>query len=286
MSINTYDFTNQENQNLRNATRLLYVSSAKYGGDWHSTPHTHNFTELFYVIGGVGQFFIEGEIHPVSENDLVIVNPYYEHTEISFNANPLEYIVLGVEGLEIVSSDDPENRYCIVNFQDFHKNILFYLQSMLKEIETKTPGYEIICQDLMNILAILIMRQTNFSATMSPAKKSSPRLCATIKKYIDEHYRENISLDTLAKLTNVSKYYLIHTFTAEYEISPINYMISRRIEEAKHLLKNHDYNLALISHTVGFSSPSYFSQAFKKATGMTPNEYRKTNHQTASSSTI
>ena len=278
MSTNTYDFTNLENPTLRNSVRLLYVSSAKYGGDWHSTPHTHNFTELFYVIGGVGQFYIEGEIHPVSANDLVIVNPYYEHTEISFNSNPLEYIVLGIEGLELSFHDDPENRYCIVNFQNIEQNILFCLQSMLKEIESKTPGYEIICQDLMNILTILIMRQTNYSATMAPARKNSPRLCANIKKYIDEHYKENLTLDSLAKLTNVSKYYLVHTFTAEYEISPINYMISRRIEEAKHLLKNHDYSLALISHTIGFSSPSYFSQTFKKATGMSPNEYRKSTH--------
>lgn len=279
MSTNTYDFTNLENPALRNSVRLLYVSSAKYGGDWHSTPHTHNFTELFYVIGGVGQFFIEGEVHPVSANDLVIVNPYYEHTEISFNSNPLEYIVLGIEGLELSFHDDPENRYCIVNFQSIQQNILFCLQTMLKEIESKTPGYEIICQDLMNILTILIMRQTNYSATMSPARKNSPRLCANIKKYIDEHYKENLTLDALAKLSNVSKYYLVHTFSAEYEISPINYMISKRIEEAKHLLKNHDYSLALISHTVGFSSPSYFSQTFKKSTGMSPNEYRKTSTQ-------
>lgn len=275
MSTSTYDFTNQENQSIRNSIHLLYVSSAKYGGDWHSTPHSHNFTELFYVIGGVGQFFIEGEIHPVSANDLVIVNPYYEHTEISFNANPLEYIVLGVEGLELSFHNDSENRYCIVNFQGIHDNILFYLRNMLKEIENKIPGYEIVCQNLMNILTILIMRQTNYAATMAPIQKNSPRLCATVRKYIDEHYKENLSLNTLAELTNISKYYLVHAFTAEYGISPINYMISCRIEEAKHLLKNHDYSLALISHTTGFSSPSYFSQTFKKITGMSPNEYRK-----------
>ena len=276
MSTSSYNFSNFESQNTRNAAQLLYVSSAKYGGDWHSTPHTHNFTELFYVIGGVGQFFIEGEVHSVSENDLVIVNPYYEHTEISFNANPLEYIVLGVEGLELSFNEDSENRYCIVNFREIRENILFYLQSMLKEIEAKTPGYEIVCQDLMNILTVMIMRQTNYAATMAPIRKDSPRLCATVRKYIDEHYKENITLNTLVELTNVSKYYLVHAFTAEYEISPINYMISRRIEEAKHLLKNHDYSLSLISQTIGFSSPSYFSQTFKRLTGTSPNEYRKT----------
>ena len=275
MSSNRFDLSLQETKDVRNAARLLYVSSAKYGGDWHSTPHTHNFTELFYVIGGVGQFFIEGQVYPVAENDLVIVNPTLEHTEISFNANPLEYIVLGVEGLELSFQDSQEERYCIINFYEVQDTILFYLRSMLREIEDKTPGYETICQDLMDILTILLMRQTNYVATMAPVQKSAPRLCTTVKRYIDEHFKENITLDTLAELTHVSKYYMVHTFTAEYGISPINYMISCRIDEAKHLLKNGDYSLAVISHTLGFSSPSYFSQTFRKLTNMTPNEYRK-----------
>ena len=275
MSTNRYDIAVQENKSVRNATRLLYVSSAKYGGDWHSTPHTHSCSELFYVTGGVGQFFIEGEIHPASSNDLVIVNPNVEHTEISFNANPLEYIVLGVEGLELSVSEEMEDRYCIVNFRNKRENIFFYLQNMLKEIEAKVPGYETICQDLMEVLVIYLTRQTDFSTTMAPIKKSSSRLCATVKRYIDEHFKENINLDMLAEVTHSSKFYMVHAFSEEYGISPINYMISRRIEDAMQLLKNDDYSLALISRMLGFSSPSYFSQIFKKSTGMTPNEYRK-----------
>lgn len=279
MSTKRYELSIQENNGIRNATRLLYVSSAKYGGDWHSTPHTHNFSELFYVIGGVGQFYIEGNVFPVAPNDLIIVNPCIEHTEISFNANPLEYIALGVEGLELAVNGNQENRFCIVNFRNSKDNILFYLQGMLREIEGKTAGYETVCQDLMEILAILIMRQTDHSATMAPIKKSSPRLCTTVRRYIDEHFKENITLDVLAELTHVSKYYLVHTFTQEYGISPINYLISRRIDEAKLLLKSDDYALAYISHVLGFSSPSYFSQTFKKITGMSPNEYRKNSRE-------
>lgn len=275
MSTQRYDFTIHENKDFRNAARLLYVSSAKYGGDWNSTPHTHNFSELFYVIGGVGQFFINDAVYPVSANDLIIVNPNVEHTEISFNANPLEYIVLGVEGLELSITDKQEKQFCIVNFRDQKDNILFYLKSMLREIEEKTPGYEMICQDLMEILAILLMRQTDYSAVMAPSHKNSPRLCTNVRRYIDEHFKENITLDILAEQTHVSKYYMVHAFTQEYGISPINYMISRRIEEAKHLLRNGDYALAHISHILGFSSPSYFSQTFKKQTGMSPNEYRR-----------
>lgn len=275
LSNNRYDFVAQEHKDLRDAARLLYVSSAKYSGDWHSTPHTHGCSELFYVLGGVGQFFIEGEIHPVSTNDLVIVNPNIEHTEISFNSNPLEYIVLGVEGLELSVNDEREDRYCIVNFRGIRDSILLCLKNILREIEEKPPGYDVICQDLMEVLFIYITRQTNFSTSMTPIRKTSSRLCSTVRRYIDEHFKENINLDTLASITHVSKYYMVHAFSEEYGISPINYMVSKRIDEAKHLLKNDDYTLALISRMLGFSSPSYFSQAFKRITGMSPNAYRK-----------
>ena len=64
-------------------------------------PHTHYCSELFYVIDGVGQFQVEDNIFPVSANDLVVINPNVSHTELGFNANPLKYIVLGIEGLEL-----------------------------------------------------------------------------------------------------------------------------------------------------------------------------------------
>ena len=52
MSTDRYDFTEREFQLHNSGAKLLYISSAKYNGDWYSFPHTHNFTEVFYVIGG------------------------------------------------------------------------------------------------------------------------------------------------------------------------------------------------------------------------------------------
>ena len=275
MSTNRYDIVINDNKSIRNTTKLLYISSAKYGGDWHSTPHTHNCSELFFVTDGLGQFQIEDQIHPVSANDLIIVNSNVVHTEVSLNANPLEYIVLGVEGFELTGTNDPDQRYCIINCRPIRDTILFYLQNMLKEIETKPFGYGVVCQDLMEIFVILLLRQTGVSMSVVPDKKRSTHLCSTVRRYIDAHYRENITLNTLIEMTHVSKYYLVHVFTKEYGISPINYMIACRIDEAKQLLKNDDYPLSFISRILGFSSPSYFSQTFKKTTGLSPNEYRK-----------
>ena len=118
-------------------------------------------------------------------------------------------------------------------------------------------------------------RQANFAVTLAPIQRKNPRVSITVRQYIDNHFKENITLDMLAELSHVSKYHMVHVFTEEYGISPINYLISKRIEEGKQLLQRTDYSLSLIGRTLGFSSPSYFSQAFKKQVHCTPMEYRK-----------
>jgi len=94
--------------------------------------------------------------------------------------------------------------------------------------------------------------------------------CAAARRYIDEHFTEPLSLDTLAEVAHVNKYHLSHTFRREYGISPINYLIMRRIREGRHMLEHTSYSLSQIAHSIGFSSPSYFSQSFRKAEGLSP----------------
>ena len=275
MSNNRYDLSLHQEDSLRKSAKLLYVSQATYGGDWHSIQHTHHCAELFYVVEGEGQFFIEGVTHLVSVNDLVIINPRVLHTELSLNGSPFKYIVLGIEGLQLADPNNQETDYRIVNFKDIQETIFFYLQKLLYEVEAKIPGNEIICQNLMEILVVLLERQTNFSTTLAPVSQKTSRMSSHIRRYIDQHYKENITLDQLAEISHVSKFYLAHAFAEEYGISPINYLISKRIDEGAHLLETTDLSLALISHICGFSSPSYFSQIFKKQHLCSPREYRK-----------
>lgn len=283
MSCNQYTLVPPKNRIVRSNAQMLYLSTAKYGGDWHSFPHTHSFAELFYVVGGVGQFRIENEIHPVSTGDLVIVNPFVEHTETSLDAQPLEYMVLGVKELELSVTEGQDGRFCIVSFQDKQNEVLTYLRTMLREIENESPGYEIICQDLLDILVVQLMRQTDFSATLTPIHRKTSRACIKVRRYIDQHYKDDLTLESLAEIAHISKYHMVHTFSDEYGVSPMQYLAERRIEESRKLLKTTDYPLTQISNMLGFSSGSYFSQTFKKLEGIAPVEYRRLHRNTESS---
>ena len=235
--------------------------------------HTHHFTELFFVTHGSGNFIIENESFPVKENDLVIVNPNVSHTESGKDGTPLEYIVLGINGLQF-KTEDRQIDYNIHNFLHNREEVYFYLKTLLHEVQTKEENFESICQNLLEILIWNIMRKTKTTLSVAPTKKITKE-CRFIEQYLDEHFMEDITLQTLSDLTYLNKYYLVHAFKHYKGVSPINYLIEKRISEAKHLLDTTNYPIAKVASVVGFSSQSYFSQVFRKETGFSPNEYRK-----------
>ena len=257
MSRSHYSLDKDLSFTIRGTAKLLNVASAIYGGDWHSVPHTHTHMELFYIVGGKGQFLIEDQLYPVNANNLVIINPNVTHTEVSLNAQPLEYIVLGIDGLELVTGETS----C--------------LRNILREMELKNTGYEDICQAYMEILIIRLMRSIDLAVPTDPQLGIGNRQCAAVKRYIDLHFKEALTLELLSEEAHMNKYYLSHAFKREYGISPINYMTSRRIEESKYLLAETDLSMSQIAQLLGFSSLSYFSQVFRRTQQISPMEYRQ-----------
>lgn len=278
MSKEIYDLSELEKTGLSKKTgKLLYVSTAKYGGDWTSLPHSHNCTEFIYVVSGQGQVTIGDSTFAIKPNDLLFIDPNIEHTECNLEAQPLEYIVLGIEGLKFTLDGNTNDHYSLFNFKNSREDILPLLNYMLLEIQYNQINYEFVCQNLLEILIVKLIRHTNFYLNVGPVRRAAKE-CATVKRYIDENFNTSLTLDHLAEVAHVNKYYLVHSFSKEYGISPINYVIERRIKESCNLLRNSSHSLAHISQLLGFSSPSYFSQSFRKSQQMSPMEYRKRAH--------
>jgi len=112
------------------------------------------------------------------------------------------------------------------------------------------------------------------------SKKQQRDLLNQAIEFIDEYYREeSISLDRVAQKVNISPNYFSAIFSQEVGLTFIEYLTSKRINEAKHMLRQADKRLGEIAFAVGYKDPHYFSFVFKKVTGCTPSEYRRGDKQ-------
>ena len=254
--------------------RLSYLSRARYSAEWNSNLHTHGCAELFFITDGHGRFRTQYTEFPVSIHDLVIVNANVLHTELSRLEDPLEYIVLGVEGLEAVAGADG---YTMLHLHSGWRELMLCLELMLQEAREGRSGHETVCRHLLETVLTLLERQEDLSIGPEPAPPRVSLECGTVRRYIDNHFKEHMDLDQLARLAHVNKYYLAHAFRREFGVSPIQYLIQRRVEESRFLLRETDYSLSLIAEILGFSSLSYFSQSFHRVEGTSPTEYRRQN---------
>lgn len=270
MGSSRYILKKQEHQ--KPAAGLLYISISKFENDWQSIPHIHHFSELLYITNGKGYFVLEGKEFPAGKGDLIIIPPDLEHTERSFPCHPLEYIAVGVEGISFCSSNPLENYF--ICHCGTGTELLSVLLLLLEEAKEEKEDSDAACQALLEVLLIRITRSQNLVPTPFTASRMTKE-CSQIKRYLDSNFAESITLDRLASLAHMSKYYLVHAFTRYTGLSPINYLNARRIEISRELLATTDHSVAQIASLSGFSSQSYFAQVFKREVGKTPAQYRK-----------
>ncbi|MCI8389988.1 MAG: response regulator [Roseburia sp.] len=96
-----------------------------------------------------------------------------------------------------------------------------------------------------------------------------------VKQYIDEHFCENITRDTLGEIVYLSPGYLAATFKKVIGSSLGSYIIEKRMEKAKDLLAEGNLTVSEVAFAVGYDNFTYFSRLFKNKVGIMPKEYRK-----------
>lgn len=98
---------------------------------------------------------------------------------------------------------------------------------------------------------------------------------AKSKRYIEENYKKDISLDDVSRMVDISPYYFSKLFKEETGENFIEYLTNLRIERAKKLLQLREMSIKTVCIETGYSDPNYFSRIFKKQVGVTPSEFRE-----------
>ncbi len=132
------------------------------------------------------------------------------------------------------------------------------------------PATPWLLAELIHLLVVdsLCERTTNSS---HPSPNSMEPVC----QYIQLHYQRELTLDDLASTVHLNKNHFARKFKQQIGISPIEYLISVRLKNARDLLLTSSNSVKNISFDCGFRNQSYFNYAFRKQFGETPGEYRK-----------
>ena len=182
--------------------RLRYITTAQYSAEWNSTLHTHSCTELFFITGGHGSFHVGGSVFPIALNDVVIVNANIPHTEQSQSESPLSYIALGVDHMQ---SLDDLGGSTMIHLSGQQTQLFTLLELLVQEAQEQSEGWHAICQHLLEIFLQRLARRKDLTLSKPAAPGKTNRECELVRRYIDNHFKENLHLDDLAALAHINK---------------------------------------------------------------------------------
>lgn len=150
------------------------------------------------------------------------------------------------------------------------------VRGLLSALELEGVDGRVYADTLACELAIHLLREhtTAGTAPVWPRARLSPHKLRRAIEYIDDNLRNELQLSAIADAVALSPGHFAHAFRQATGVSPHRYIVERRVEHAKALLRKSDLPITEIAHQVGCASHSHFSVMFHRVTGVTPRGFR------------
>jgi len=257
---------------------------------WTMGPSIHEHYEMVYMKSGKAVFDIEGDQVEIGPNDMIIIKPNKRHM-FAVRSKECDFFVLNFGFTD--SRDKSISEVSLGEFIDFlegrgagpylflkvnQKNdIISVVERVVNEGDNDDIGGGFMSRLLVMELFVLISRALKREWENSLRKMGYKRneLIRSAVGYIDNNYERNISLKDISRFVFLSPSYFTRAFKEETGMSPINYLLRRRIGRASELLLTTDRKVSDIALAVGFSNQQRFNDIFKKNMRVSPLRYRK-----------
>ncbi len=224
---------------------------------------------LEFVKSGKGYIESEGKRWEVNEGDFYFLCPFAPYSYYSDPNDPFCKMFINIGGPFVTSIVKGLRINDCVRIK--HHDIsgdMEYIHSMLSRTDlTLSDIFDAVATRVCAILLLLKPR--------TEKKQNYNRLAVGIRQYIDDNIGGALDLDTICRYFYVSKSNLISIFQKEFGSTPHKYIMEKRIDTAKKLLKNDNLTISEIAKRMGFEGEKYFYSAFKKVTSTTPGKYRE-----------
>lgn len=239
--------------------------------------HWHNHLELTYILKGEMNICIDGNASLVKSDDLIVINSKQVHSIVGDNEDVFIGLTI-IVSYDFLKKSYPDIDKIIFELRDnkelmdlkriFREIAIFYTQSnnSLNYLKINSLVYE--------VMYILLKNYTVKKESINPclSQKYLERMMR-ITDYINDNYKDNITLEEVATKFNFSKEYLSRSFKKYMGINFKNYLVSVRLSNAYRDLINTDYSITHIALENGFPNLKSFITVFKRTYGETPYKY-------------
>lgn len=230
---------------------------------------------LLYIVSGKTHFYFKGEERIVTAGHMVLIQPRMEQRYEYFGDEKPEVYWVHFTGSNVknilrkyeIPLDDP------VFYSGASSTYAYIFKEMISELQACKTGFEELLAMYLRQIFLLVQRTR---------QEEKPSVSTYIqeeieyaRRYFNEHYNEPISIQDYAESRNMSVCWFQRNFKQIVNHTPMQYLLTIRINNAASLLETTDYGLSEISAIVGYEDPLYFSRLFRKLKGVSPRDYRK-----------
>lgn len=267
-------------ENLNHSTLDMYLTTCGiqncFSGHCFG-PGVRESYILHFVSDGKGIFQCHGKTYELSRGDVFLIKP---DTEVFYRAdehNPWSYMWVGFNGIKALSyleaaglegeqvTSKCENTPLIFSF--IQQMIMYRHLTLANELKREAA--------LLQIFSVLI---EEYKDTLPKEERYDYPYQIYVDQavdYIQHNYKSNIKITELAFYIGIDRSYLTNIFKSVTKLSPQEYLMQYRMEQAKKLLKGSKMKISEVAEEVGYSDQLAFSKMFKKLEKMSPSEYRE-----------
>lgn len=254
--------------------------------------HCHDCLEIDYIESGTATYLVENSSYDMHAGDFMIINNSERHMIIPDEDCTILMLIFDLDFIwqyiHEYSYLDPffhrpshfSNRIC--QGESYYKDLYDCMDHISYEYGLQEEGYQVMVRSYLIEILIILCRHYEEQPEKKEAKEDSlPNYPGAYDKlrpvvdYISDHFKEQITLDTLAEEAMMSRNYLCSFFKKTFGITIFEYIEQERINYCTMLLDSSELSITEIAMKAGFNSVSYFNRIFKRIKGCSPRQYRK-----------
>lgn len=251
-----------------------------------SIKYTSTYT-LKYVIEGTKFYNCNNQDTVVSKNQYLILNKDATITTETPKGTKGFSFFLSPQLIEDVYYYHTNTKIDTIAFFEVlqtssNNNIGYLLHKISQLYRYDLNGFKQNIEELFMLISEQIIKEkinldTRFkklNISKHNTRKELYKLIIATKEYLHDNLKESVSLDTISRDIGISKYYLHRLFTEINSVTPLEYLTIHRLKKAKEKLQYSKDSVFEIAITCGFDNTAYFSNTFKKYTGLSPTQFR------------